>query len=159
MREGSVERGALPCSRYDTEVSSLHGSGTYPANGRLDHLRNVILMQAKQVGGLAVHSEAVGVVVVLHRADKASVPRHHIGQLRMKERETGKGDRFCHPAWAADTWFGCVLTAPTRSNCKHTLNQRLRVHLTCILPELGWGAEGSSQPTELAHTPAQTPRS
>ena len=116
-------------------------------------------MQAKQVGGLAVHSEAVGVVVVLHGADKASVPRHHIGQLRTKKRKTGKGDMFRQPARAADTWFGRVLMVPTPSNCKHAQNQRLRFHRMCILPELGQEAEGSSQPTELAHTLALTPRS
>lgn len=102
-----VERGLSLCSHYPTEVSSPRGSGTYPANGRLDHLRKVVLMQAEQVRGLTVHGEAVGVIVILHRADKASVPRHHIGQLRTKNRSR-KGDRFRHASWAAGTCFGHV---------------------------------------------------
>lgn len=106
-----MERG-LPPTVTVPEVSSLPRSGTYPANGRLDHFRNAVLLQAKQVRGLTVHSEAVGVIVILHGADEASVPRHHIGQLRMKNRETGKGDKSGHPAWAADTWFGMSLEVP-----------------------------------------------
>lgn len=74
------------CSHYLTRDSLPNVSGTYHANDWLDHLRNVVLLQTKEVRGLTVHSEAVGVIVVLHGADKASVPGHHIGQLRMKSR-------------------------------------------------------------------------
>lgn len=67
--------------------------GTYPANDRLDHPRNVVLLQPKQVRGFTVHREAVGVIVVLHGTDEAPVPGHDVGELR---RERG---RLCYPAW------------------------------------------------------------
>jgi hypothetical protein len=83
-RQVEFEETAL-YSHYPTCLP--HASGTYPANDRLEHPRNIVLLQAEQVRGLTVHSEAVGVVVVLHWTDKASVSRHHIGQLRRKDRE------------------------------------------------------------------------
>lgn len=65
--------------------------GSYPAHHRLQHHGDVVLLQLEQLGGLAVHGEAVGVIVELHRAGEAAVPRHHVGQLHKKET---KGNRI-----------------------------------------------------------------
>lgn len=61
--------------------------GSYPAHHRLQHHGDVVLLQLEQLRGLAVHGEAVGVVVELHGAGEAAIPGHHVGQLQEKEKE------------------------------------------------------------------------
>lgn len=65
------------------DLERVHPHG-FPANYRLDHSRDVVLLQAEEVRWLTVHREAVGVIVVFHRTDEASVPRHHIGEQKAK---------------------------------------------------------------------------
>lgn len=60
---------------------------TYPANDRPKHRRDVVLLQLEQLRRLAVHHEAVGVVVELHRAHEAPVSRHHVRQLQGEKTE------------------------------------------------------------------------
>lgn len=114
-----------------------HVNGTYQANDRPDHLRNVVLLQTEEVRGLTVHSEAVGVIVVLHGADKASVPGHHIGQLRMKSRD---GQRrpvpVILPGWQT-RGLAVSLTAPSLLAASCALNQRFIFPHVSILPESG----------------------
>lgn len=113
-------------------------SGTYQTDDRLDHLRNVVLLQTEEVRGLTVHSEAVGVIVVLHGADKASVPGHHIGQLRMKSRVGQKRQGLASPP-GRHTWGLAVsLTVPsTLLTVSWALNQRFMLPHRSILPEFG----------------------
>lgn len=112
-------------------------SGTYQANDRLDHLRNAVLLQTEEVRGLTVHSEAVGVIVVFHGADKASVPGHHIGQLRMKSRVRQKRQGPASPP-RQHTWGLAVPLAVPRTllTVSWALNQRFMFPHRSILPEI-----------------------
>lgn len=131
-----VERGLSLCSHYPAKDHSPHVSGTYPANDRLDHPRNVVLLQTKQVRGLTVHSEAVGIIVVLHGADKASVPGHHIGQLRMRTDRLGKQVPAILPGQHVPG-SAKSLTVPSTLSASYALNQRFIFHHMCILPVSG----------------------
>lgn len=131
-----VERGLSLCSHYPAKDHSPHVSGTYPANDRLDHPRNVVLLQTKQVRGLTVHSEAVGIIVVLHGADKASVPGHHIGQLRMRTDRLRRQVPAILPGQHVPG-SAKSLTVPSTLNASYALNQRFIFHHMCILPVSG----------------------
>lgn len=80
---------------------------SFPASDRLDHPRNVVLLQPEQVRGLTVHREAVGIIVVLHRADETSVPRHHVGQQKAKHHSSKEAPDEAFPGllWGElDEW-------------------------------------------------------
>lgn len=111
--------------------------GTYPANERLDHPGNVVLLQAEQVRWLTVHSETVGVVVVFHRTDKASVPRHHIGELWTKSRGQARRQwqTFSLAGQHLTDWTTSLRVPPSLVTLSHGLKEPV-FHHTCSSPEL-----------------------
>lgn len=82
--------------RNAVDLERVHPHG-FPANERLDHPGNVVLLQAEQVRWLTVHSETVGVIVVFHRTDEASVPRHHVGEQKAKHHSSKEAPNEAFP--------------------------------------------------------------